>query len=166
MSAFRNLVIAVAILSGVVIGCDWLRIAWFEAFLVGRTFQSSYAWFNPNALVDWLFYLLIFLPVGAVCGVLLVGRRTYVWAAGVGAGYSLLHLMLDTNVLYSSARVSTYVWVYGQYLFPRWQRVSGPTRSPKCVHAGCGHVVPDDASKRTLRTSREFPGYDVGAAAA
>ena len=88
---------------------------WLSMVIAGHIFTTSIDWFDPLALTQWAYDVLLLLVFGALLALLIRGRWTILWAAGFGLCLGTIRMVLAHNEFLVEPTLVRRVWVYGEY---------------------------------------------------
>jgi len=99
-------------------GCEWLRHFWFLWFITDQTYPVFFRLLYGASLIDWGFYLLVFLAVGAAIALSMQKNAPVLWAAGFGFAYSLMRAAISPIWVPPFHETFVTIWACGLYLMP------------------------------------------------
>jgi glycopeptide antibiotics resistance protein len=114
----RSLLVYLVAMLGVWLVVPILHSLWFVVMIDGRIFTSSFGWFSGPAMLQWLFYVLVFCPFGYLVARFAPVRTWWLSSAMFGVLYGISLLVMSQDYFVSESAWSNYVWVYGAYVMP------------------------------------------------
>jgi len=95
----------------------WARIGWI-AIAVPESYSTTFAWLDYGHLSQWIFEFLWAAAFGILLTRNLRSRGALWWSLLIGLELGLPDLAFSHHYFAPDVSLSTYVWVYGQYVMP------------------------------------------------